>query len=85
VPILTYSLLRLGLFAVAVAVLWLVGVRHWLALVGFGTIIAAALSFLLLKRQGDAAAGYLAERSARRKAAGEDEAVEDRAVDDETT
>jgi len=83
VPLLTYSLLRLALLAAAVGVLWLVGVRHWLPLMGFGVVIAAALSYLLLRRQRDATTVYLARRAQERKAAGVDEAVEDEAVEDD--
>jgi len=81
VPFVTYSVLRLGLVAATIAVLWLVGVRHWLALTGFGVVIGAALAYLLLPRQRDAAVAYLAERSQRRKVAGEDEEVEDALVE----
>src|SRR5690606_41199032 len=42
VPFVTYSVLRLGLVAATIAVLWLVGVRHWLALAGFGAVVRAA-------------------------------------------
>ena len=83
----TYSALRIALVLASVGVLWLVGVRHWLLLVGFGVVIGAALSYLLLSRQRDAAVGYLQARSERRKAAGEDEEVEDHltAASDEQT
>ncbi len=82
-PLLTYSLLRLLLLAAAVGGLWLVGVRHWAVLMGFGVVIAAALSYLLLRRQRDATTAYLASRAHERQAAGVDEAVEDEAAEDE--
>ncbi|MDQ2623766.1 MAG: DUF4229 domain-containing protein [Actinomycetota bacterium] len=76
-PLLTYSLWRLGLLLATLGALWLVGVRQWWWLVGFGVLIAAALSYLLLSKQRDATTAYLAGRAAERKAAGEDETVED--------
>lgn len=81
-PVVTFSLLRLGLLAVSLGVLWLVGLRSWL-LVVVATVVALALSYLFLARQRDAAARYLAERSERRRAeraeraVGPDEAAED--------
>lgn len=81
-PVVTFSLLRLGLLAVSLGALWLVGLRDWL-LVVVATVVALALSYLFLARQRDAAARYLAERSERRKAeraeraVGPDEAAED--------
>jgi len=85
VPLLTYSLLRLVLFVAAVGVLWLAGLRHWALLTGFGVVIAAALSYLFLAKQRDATTAWLAgrarARAAERGVAGEDEAVEDAAVD----
>jgi len=76
----TYSLWRLGILAATVGLLWLVGVRHWLPLMGFGVLIAAALSYLLLAKQRDATTEYLAARSDARARAGLDEEVEDEAV-----
>ena len=60
VPVITYSLLRLGLFGAALVVLWLVGMGGWL-LVLVAVVIAFALSYVLLGRQRDAAARWLAE------------------------
>jgi len=78
--------MRLGLLVAAVGVLWLAGLRHWALLMGFGVVIAAALSYLLLAKQRDATTSWLAsrarEREAAREVAGEDEAVEDAAVDE---
>lgn len=80
-PLLVYSLLRLLLIAVVLGALWLIGLRHWLALAGFAVVIGAALSYLMLPRQRDAAASYLAARAAARKSAGEDEEFEDAVTD----
>jgi hypothetical protein len=68
VPLVVYSALRLGLFAVctAVLVLW-AGMEPW-----FGALIAVfaawGLSYVLLDRPRDAAAHYLADRAHARAA-----------------
>jgi len=64
-----YSLLRLGLFAVCLGVLYLVGMRSWL-LVVLAALIAWGLSYVLLNRWRDAAASQLAEAAERRKELG---------------
>lgn len=64
-----YSLLRLGLFAVCLGVLFLVGMRSWL-LVVLAALLAWGLSYVLLGRWRDAAANQLAEAAERRKALG---------------
>lgn len=60
-PVVTYSALRLGLFAVALLGLWLAGMGGWL-LVVVAALVAFALSYVLLRRQRDAAASWLATR-----------------------
>jgi hypothetical protein len=60
-PVVTYSLLRLGLFALALVGLWLAGMGSWL-LVVVATVVSFALSYVVLGRQRDAAARWLAER-----------------------
>ena len=87
-PILIYSLLRLGLFALSVVLLWWAGVGSWLSVV-LAAFLAWALSYVLLAGPRDRAAIVLAERAARRAQghrfsarAEEDAAVEDAAVDD---
>lgn len=82
-PVLVYSLLRLLLIVVVLGALWLLGLRHWLALAGFAAIIGAALSYLMLSRQRDASARYLAERAEARRRAGDDEEFEDAVTEDE--
>lgn len=62
-PLVVYSALRLGLFAVALVVLWLVGMGGWL-LVVVAAVVAAAASYLLLRTQRDAAVLWLAQRRA---------------------
>ncbi|MDM7854414.1 DUF4229 domain-containing protein [Cellulomonas alba] len=64
-----YSLLRLGLFAVCLGVLYLVGMRSFL-LVVVAALVAWGLSYVLLGRWRDAAASQLAEAAERRKALG---------------
>ncbi len=49
-----YSLYRLGLLLVSVGVLYVIGVRQPLFLVGAAVLLSALLSLLLLKRQRDA-------------------------------
>lgn len=60
-PLLIYTLLRVALVVAVYLVLSLVGFRGWLLLIG-ALLIAALLSFLLLPRQADAAAGLIRRR-----------------------
>lgn len=87
-PVVTYSLLRLGLFAAALLGLWLAGMGGWL-LVVVATVVAAASSYVLLRRYQLAADRWIAERRAGGRprfsvAVEEDAAVED-AADDAAT
>lgn len=68
-PLVVFSALRVGLLLVAVALLWLVGMRDWL-LVVVAAVIAWAVSYAVLGRQRDAAALWLADRTARRARSG---------------
>ncbi|QTE29144.1 DUF4229 domain-containing protein [Pengzhenrongella sicca] len=86
-PIVTYSVLRLGLFAGCLALLYLVGVGGWLLVVG-AAFLAWGISYAVLAGPRDRAALYLAERAARRRSGRrfsrsveQDAAVED-AIDD---
>jgi len=63
VPVVTYSILRLGLFVAALLGLWWAGMGGWL-LVLVATVVAFVLSYVLLGRQRDAAALWLADRRA---------------------
>ncbi len=80
----TYTLLRLALFALATAGVWFAGMRSWLAPV-VGVLLGYALGYVLLGRQRDAAAAYVQRRSEGRPHRGtatdEDAALEDAAVD----
>lgn len=62
----TYSLVRLGLFAVALLVLWWAGMGGWL-LVLVAALVAGVLSYVLLGRQRTAAATWIADRRAARR------------------
>lgn len=83
-PVISYSVLRLGLFAAALVGLWLVGMGGWL-LVLVGALVAWALSYALLGGRRDAAARWLAERRGTRSrfspALEADAAVEDAAAE----
>lgn len=61
---LLYTLLRLGIFAVALGVLYLVGARG-IVLLGVAAVISAALSFIILSRQREAMAGSISGRITR--------------------
>lgn len=62
-----FSVLRLGLIVAAGGLLYLVGARGWL-LVLLATVVAVPLSYLVLRRQRDGAAQWLAARAERRRA-----------------
>lgn len=61
VPVVIYSLLRLGLFAAALIGLWAVGMGGWL-LVLVAAVVAWALSYVLLGGPRTAAATWIAQR-----------------------
>jgi len=92
VPFLIYSALRLLLLGVTAVVLYVIGLRGLLLAV-LAIVIAAMLSFLLLRKQANATAVYFDQRRQRRArtidrvdrfisedAAAEDEAVESRSA-----
>jgi hypothetical protein len=56
-----YTMLRLGVFVVALVLLYLVGARGFL-LLGIAAVLSAAVSFVLLARQREAMAGTIARR-----------------------
>jgi uncharacterized membrane protein YedE/YeeE len=59
--VIIYSVLRLGLFVLAMAGLWLAGMGGWL-LVLVAALVAWALSYAVLGGRRDAAARWLAQR-----------------------
>ncbi len=83
-PIFRYTIWRLVLFALALALLWWLGMSGWL-LVAVAALIAMLVSYLALAGPRDAAARSLADRAARRqarrRAGDEDAAAEDAAAE----
>lgn len=86
-PVVTYSLLRIALFVVCLVVLVYAG-TGWLFGVIIAAVVAALLSYLLLKGPRDRAALWLQARSDARgdrprlsRAAAADAAAEDAAAD----
>ena len=65
-PVVVYSLLRAALFLAATGLLWVAGMRSWLAPL-LAAVIAWGLSYVLLPRQRDAAALHLAQRAQERR------------------
>ncbi|WP_448630285.1 DUF4229 domain-containing protein [Cellulomonas soli] len=93
-PVVRWSVIRLALFGACLAGLWWAGMQSWLAPV-LAAFLAWGVSYVLLAGPRDAAARYLAERDAARRAeqqargvqtllpahAQEDADLEDAAVD----
>jgi membrane protein implicated in regulation of membrane protease activity len=70
-PVLAYFLLRIALFAVALAILLvLFPADQWLLAAIFAAVISFALSILLLRKQRDAMSAHIYERSQRRRNGG---------------
>jgi hypothetical protein len=79
--VLRYTVLRLGLFVVVLAAMFVAGARGVL-LVGLTVVLSLALSYLLLRKQRDQMSAVIAQRIAARSgqpnhADGVDEAAED--------
>jgi hypothetical protein len=67
-PVVVYTLSRIGLFAVALAVLYLVGLRNIFLLLAVAFLVSGLASYVLLSKQRDA----VSERITRnRRGAGE--------------
>ncbi|MDM8085537.1 DUF4229 domain-containing protein [Cellulomonas cellasea] len=84
-PVVTYSLWRLGLFAVSLALLVWAGMGSWLAVL-LAAFVAWALSYVLLGRQRQEAAQFVERRAVARSAraggpAPDDADIEDAALD----
>jgi hypothetical protein len=58
---LLYTALRLGLFAVALGALYLVGARG-IVLLAVAAVVSAALSYVILSRYREAMAGSISSR-----------------------
>lgn len=85
-PLLLYTLLRLAMFAAVYLLLAFVGFRGWLLIIG-ALIIAALLSYLVLPRQANAAAGVLEDKVGDRegridRSIAVDEDIEDALLDE---
>ena len=74
----TYALLRLGVFAISLGLMLLIGYNAYLATV-IAAAVALSLSLLLFSKQRNAASTYLYE--SRNKARDKDSDVEDSATD----
>ena len=88
-PVISYSVARLGLFALALVGLWLAGMGGWL-LVLVAALVAWAVSYALLGARRDAAALWIAgRRGAERPRFGAaveaDAAAEDAAAENAST
>ncbi|GLW98395.1 DUF4229 domain-containing protein [Microtetraspora sp. NBRC 16547] len=60
-PVVVYTLSRLGLFAVALAVLYLLGLRTYLLLV-VAFLVSGLASYVLLSKQRDAVSEQVAKK-----------------------
>lgn len=77
-----YSVLRIGIFIVALALLMLIGL-DWLLSAIIAAIIGVCVSYLVLSKQREAIAHELQARNTRPKSSTDssDESVEDSAAD----
>lgn len=75
-----YTFIRLGLFAAAYLVVWLLGGRWWLAAV-IAALVSAAISILFLDKLRSKAAAGLSEW--RKQDRTEDDVVEDSLIDED--
>jgi hypothetical protein len=72
-PWITYTLIRLGIFAAAFALLYGLLQFHWALAAALAALIGLSVSYLFFSRQRDAAVAALAARA---KATSEDELAE---------
>ncbi|WP_067170833.1 DUF4229 domain-containing protein [Microtetraspora niveoalba] len=63
-PVVVYTLSRLGLFAVALAVLYLLGLRTYLLLIA-AFLVSGLASYVLLSKQRDAVSAQVAQKRER--------------------
>jgi membrane protein implicated in regulation of membrane protease activity len=64
-PLLVYTLSRLGLFAVAFGVLYLIGLRDWLWLLVAAVLVSGVASYVLLSKQRDEVSQQISKLSRR--------------------
>ena len=81
-PVLTYSLLRLAIFAVTLLVLYLLGARG-LLLLALAVLVSGLVSFLALSRQRDAMSGVLVRRLERTRQRMQEAETREDAADEE--
>ena len=74
-----YSLIRIGLFALAFAALFALGLEWWLSAL-LATVIAFTLSYIFFVQQRDRLARDLADRAAKKKNLDPDADAEDAAA-----
>ncbi|QHT56685.1 DUF4229 domain-containing protein [Cellulomonas sp. H30R-01] len=87
-PVVLYTLYRLLLFAAFLGLLWVAGLRSWLAVIA-AALLAWMAGYVLLRTPRDAAVAWIAARDERRTREGtkgrsradQDADVEDAAVD----
>ncbi|GCD19563.1 hypothetical protein CTKZ_11250 [Cellulomonas algicola] len=87
-PVALYTLYRLLLFAAFLGLLWVAGLRSWLAVIA-AALLAWMAGYVLLRTPRDAAVAWIAARDERRTREGtkgrsradQDADVEDAAVD----
>jgi hypothetical protein len=70
-PVLVYTASRIGLFAIALIVLLLVGVENPLLLIGGAFLVSGLASYVLLSKQRDAVSERLSNRLDRPKPQGD--------------
>ena len=76
-----YSIIRIGLFALAFAGLFALGLEWWLAAL-LATVIAFTVSYIFFVQQRDQLARDLAERAASKKNQDPDADAEDQSASD---
>ncbi|WP_049559411.1 DUF4229 domain-containing protein [Nonomuraea sp. SBT364] len=70
-PVLVYTLSRIGLFAVAFGVLWLLGLSNMLVLLVAAFALSGLASYVLLSKQRDAMSARISGRIDRAKPQGD--------------
>ncbi|MFI6601877.1 DUF4229 domain-containing protein [Nonomuraea sp. NPDC050536] len=66
-PVLVYTASRIGLFAVAFGVLYLLGLQNWLLLIVVSFVISGIASYVLLSKQRDAVSTRISDKVDRPK------------------
>lgn len=79
----TYSLVRLGLFAVLFAVLMVLGIEWWISAL-LATVMAFALAYIFFYRQRQALAADLERMFIKNQSPDHDSVIEDQLVESES-